>query len=351
MNVQSESCPVCGNSVTYKAIQGRTAHQIKCRRCGEYIVSWFLEGWPAFRADVVHLISGYIRSENEKGNIPKIPSHIHEEIHGLIAPPRTIEEKIDKIVNHIVRKSPSFGKQVTIDSFFDYPIIFSQDQDELNFCIEEAKASGLLKGDPPTGKTVGKTETGPIQTQIHSLIVTRQGWEKYEALSPNWQRGGPKIRIDKLIENGESETVEFKSTLSKNLKTKQKDKEIEKSCLKTITAFLNSDGGTLIIGIEDSGNPIGFQQDVFPTEDKMSQHLSNLIRDHIGLEHIPNVNFDFMPYAGKNLLVVECRPSDSPVHLKYGNEEDFFIRAGSTTQVLTMSKADAYKKARFSNIR
>lgn len=62
------------------------------------------------------------------------------------------------------------------------------------------------------------------------------------------------IDIDALIVGGESDTVEFKSTLRVNLHTKKLDKEMELEALKTVAAFLNSRaGGTLIIGVADDG--------------------------------------------------------------------------------------------------
>ena len=48
-----------------------------------------------------------------------------------------------------------------------------------------------------------------------------------------------------LIETGETNHIEFKSTLRKNLHTGKKDAAIEMSVLKTIAGFLNNDGGVL----------------------------------------------------------------------------------------------------------
>ena len=61
-----------------------------------------------------------------------------------------------------------------------------------------------------------------------------------------------KTKLEKQISNGESKTLEFKETLSLDLKNQVKEKGIELSSLKTITGFLNSDGGDLLIGINDN---------------------------------------------------------------------------------------------------
>ena len=68
---------------------------------------------------------------------------------------------------------------------------------------------------------------------------------------------GPVDLID-LIRDGESDVVEFKSTLRTNLHTSKPDKAIEYTVLKTLAGFLNTNGGTLVIGISDDGTPVGY---------------------------------------------------------------------------------------------
>ena len=75
---------------------------------------------------------------------------------------------------------------------------------------------------------------------------------------------------------GETTRVEFKSTLRVNLHTGQVDKKMEHSCLKTIAAFLNSHGGHLVVGINDSGVVLGVDQDGFPKTGSSTQASSPL---------------------------------------------------------------------------
>ena len=65
-----------------------------------------------------------------------------------------------------------------------------------------------------------------------------------------------------LIKRGESKTLEFKSTLRWNLKeNRQDDKFITHAVLKTVAAFLNTDGGDLLIGVADDGAIVGIEAD------------------------------------------------------------------------------------------
>jgi len=91
-----------------------------------------------------------------------------------------------------------------------------------------------------------------------------------------------------LIDTGENDRFELKSTLRWNLKSNRPDKEIENAWLKTIIAFLNTDGGLLLIGVEDDGNVLGLEPDKFPNADRYLLHVNNLIRERIGMEVYPS---------------------------------------------------------------
>ncbi|MCK4838544.1 MAG: DUF262 domain-containing protein [Desulfobulbaceae bacterium] len=155
------------------------------------------------------------------------------------------------------------------------------------------------------------------------------------------------IPIKEIITKGESTQLEFKSTLRINLHTGDKDPRLEHACLKTIAGFLNSSGGTLVIGVKDDGEPIGVETDKFPNEDKMNLHLVNLLRDRIGPQNSLYIYPRFETYGGRRVLAVECSPSKSPVYLKGNNSEHFFIRTGAATTELTASQIQSYIHQRF----
>ena len=70
---------------------------------------------------------------------------------------------------------------------------------------------------------------------------------------------------EELIKRGESKTLEFKSTLRWNLKEDRKDQAVTRAVLKTIAAFLNTEGGDLLIGVADDGSIVGIEQDASKT--------------------------------------------------------------------------------------
>ena len=150
-----------------------------------------------------------------------------------------------------------------------------------------------------------------------------------------------------LVDGGEGVATEFKSTLRANLHTGQNDSRMEREVLKSLAAFLNSDGGTLIIGVNDQGTPLGLKADNFASEDKMNLHLVNLIRDRMGPQNMLYIHPQFEDYENTRALVVDCKRSRTPVYVKDGNMEHFFIRTGAATTELTGNQMQQFIRQRF----
>jgi hypothetical protein len=141
-----------------------------------------------------------------------------------------------------------------------------------------------------------------------------------------------KEEIIETIKKGENEKLEFKSTLRMNLHTKEIDRKIEFSTLKTLVAFMNSNPGTLLIGVENSGKIIGIEEDKFENTDKYLLHLTNIIKTKIGKKFLSSVNFKLIEIEGKTVLKIECEKSKSPVFIRSPtDEEEFYIRVGPSS--------------------
>jgi len=145
-----------------------------------------------------------------------------------------------------------------------------------------------------------------------------------------------------LIKQGESDELEFKSTLRWNLKTNKPDTNIQISVLKTLVAYMNSEGGKLLIGVQDNGSILGIQVDQFSNDDKFMLHLNNMIKQHIGLEFSQWINYKIIQKNEKKVLLVECEKSREPAFLKIDDNEDFYIRIGPASRKLSTKKALHY---------
>jgi hypothetical protein len=148
--------------------------------------------------------------------------------------------------------------------------------------------------------------------------------------------------ILEIIKRGESDNVEFKSTIRWNLKTNKSGKEIEFAWLKTVAAFLNTSGGFIFIGINDDGEVLGIENDKFQNEDKFLLHFNNLIKTHIGLEHANLIHIAIRTINEQSIFIIKCEESNEPVFIKHNGLEDFYVRLGPASRELSVSETIKY---------
>lgn len=181
------------------------------------------------------------------------------------------------------------------------------------------------------------------KTSVFKYTVFNFMWKNQAALGLKSEN--ERLEIERLIQEGESDTLEFKSTLRTNLKTGEKDKRMEKAVLKTITAFMNTDGGTLLIGVEDDGNILGIDEESFDSRDRMNLHMTNLISSQIGDEFLPYIRFKLINFGEngeKAVMRVTCKSCKIPVFLKDNKTEQYYVRSGPSSTELTGSDMIRY---------
>ena len=149
--------------------------------------------------------------------------------------------------------------------------------------------------------------------------------------TPSYWRSNP---ILELIAQGESHTLEFKETLEYNIHTNERTPGLVKSSLKTIAAFLNTDGGTLLIGVSDSGEIKSIARDLQFVRgnncDGFEQKLRSLINDHFDPSPLGNTEIRFEDLQEGTVCQINVEKSSEPV--AYDN--DFYIRDGNGTRKL-----------------
>ena len=156
--------------------------------------------------------------------------------------------------------------------------------------------------------------------------------------------------VRQLILRGESDLLEFKSTIRTNLKAGKPGKEIELAWLKSVVAFCNTEGGTILIGVNDGGEILGLEADGFQNDDKCLLHIQNLIGEHVGVEYLSYVRFRLLDIEDKKVLAVQCIPLKRIMLLKSSGKEQFYVRSGPSSIELPMSKVLEYvndRKKRF----
>lgn len=157
---------------------------------------------------------------------------------------------------------------------------------------------------------------------------------------------------EELIKRGPSKTLAFTSTLRWNLKEDRDDKSVTYAVLKTIAAFLNTEGGDLLIGVADDGSIIGIEADRLGSDDEFLAHLTQVLRSSLGDRAAAFIDAKCQVVEGKTVCVVSCQRSPEPVFLKWEGlesspEGDFYVRSGSRTVKLSPDSAQEYIRTRF----
>ncbi|NTV35373.1 MAG: DUF262 domain-containing protein [Anaerolineaceae bacterium] len=155
--------------------------------------------------------------------------------------------------------------------------------------------------------------------------------------------------VQELIFAGESDTIEFKSSLRYDLRNKEVNKKLEYVIAKTIAAFLNSEGGNLFIGVDDNQNMLGLADDVAtlskPNIDGFELHLLEIIKKFIGTGLLSHVKISFPVVEDTKICRVKVSRSSKPVFIQFEGKEDFFVRSGCSSQPLSREEQSTYEKS------
>jgi serine/threonine protein kinase len=167
--------------------------------------------------------------------------------------------------------------------------------------------------------------------------------------------------VGALIAAGESDTIELKSSLhhphgplpldlQNRLEQgklqpvqvrKEMQKRLNKEVTKTIAAFLNSNGGTLLIGADDTGTTLGIEPDFeYCKKEKQDADgwllsLKDVIINALGTEVWSAIRVSLVPHKKMTITVILCpRRTSQTWHYEDGGER-FYIRAGNATEELS----------------
>lgn len=158
--------------------------------------------------------------------------------------------------------------------------------------------------------------------------------------------------LERLIASGEGETLEFKSSGIIELHGGKKDPRIEWAVVKSLCGFLNSDGGTLLVGVGDDRSIVGIEHD-FPflrskNTDGWSRWLMDLVESKLGSISVTCLKLRFAEISGKTVAQVDVKPSVAPIFAQdAAKRQVFFVRAGSSTRQLEGSALLVYQRNRF----
>ena len=169
--------------------------------------------------------------------------------------------------------------------------------------------------------------------------VVREGFDRISRSTPEIDR-----TIRDLLRAGESQTLEFKSSARYNIRAARHDKSMEHVIVKTVCGFLNSEGGTLLIGVDDEAQLVGLDHDlsifgIRANLDRYELWLRQRLDADLSISTAGLLKIEFVPMPNDvHLCKVSITSSGKPVFAKplEGNHppRDFWVRIGNATKQL-----------------
>lgn len=162
-----------------------------------------------------------------------------------------------------------------------------------------------------------------------------------------------KRSIPEIIRGGESDQVEFKSSIRWDVKEARLNRDLEKVIIKTIAGFFNSRGGDLLIGVADDGTILGLEDDYQTLKNKNADgfelYINDVIKNSLGGDLCPFLHFVFANIDNHDVCMITVEPSSRPVYLEESKDSIFFIRTGNSTRKLDVKEALSYARTRWKN--
>jgi hypothetical protein len=141
-----------------------------------------------------------------------------------------------------------------------------------------------------------------------------------------------------LIAAGESVNVEFKSSARWSYKAQLKDPKLEHVIVKTVAGLMNAEGGTLLIGVNDSGKVVGLGPDYRtlgkPNRDGYELYITQLLETNLSGTAVALARVSFDQVDGEDVCRIDVAASAHPVFVRPLDRKDhteFWARIGNST--------------------
>jgi len=165
--------------------------------------------------------------------------------------------------------------------------------------------------------------------------------------------------VKELLNEDENRYLEFKSSMRWDYRQEKTNPELEKVILKTLAAFGNTDGGILLIGVDDDKNILGLEKDFNSLKrnnpDYFEVHLRNILHNLMGVKYVSRyIRMQFEICKDQKVICkIKVIAADEPLYLKYKNkngqvEEKFYVRSGNSSQeIKSIAEINDYINSRF----
>jgi len=237
-------------------------------------------------------------------------------------PPEVFDAKVDAVFNHIVS---SYGD--------DGASVYQADQGA------PSGGGGVALLSAPDLATI--TEGVVERIRVDAAFASRMA----EGLGLT---GGAVLRtVAELIANDEDCAVEFKSTARWDVREDRPSKTMEDAVVKTVAGFLNTDGGTLLIGVDPDRAVLGLGHDYRrvkpPNGDGFVNWLTTHLANAVGHAAAMRTRARITVHDGRELCRLDVAGSSQPVWARTSRlERAFYVRMNNSTREMPDGELAGY---------
>ena len=143
--------------------------------------------------------------------------------------------------------------------------------------------------------------------------------------------------VAELIDNDEDFAVEFKSTARWDVREARPNKAIEDAIVKTAAGFLNTDGGTLLIGVGPDRTVVGLGSDYPLVKPANGDGFVNWLTTHLanafGHAAVMRTRARIIVHDGREICRLDVARSSRPVWAKTSKKDHvFYVRMNNSTR-------------------
>lgn len=185
-------------------------------------------------------------------------------------------------------------------------------------------------------------------------------WKSLVAFSGTVEDGGQKYTESGMNSAGKDRVIGERQTAGEFEKPEYRflvvankfQTGFDQPLLHTIAAFLNTEGGDLLIGVADDRSVLGIDHDRLEVDDKFLRHLAQVVRNALGDRASTCIDPKTQIVEGKTVCLVSCQRSPEPVFLRWRGTEahpqgDLYVRSGPGSVRLSPDDVKDYIRTRF----
>ena len=225
---------------------------------------------------------------------------------------------------------------------------YPRPEEHLAKVVESGGPDALKAQSVPTDPALWKAERyedfllyrrRAVAAAINDLMKSLEGKSAARALDAD------------VIKGGETALVEFKSSLLWDRNLEKKNKDLAVAVMKAVAAFLNTDGGTVYVGVDDDGQVPGLGADYgcmskHGNWDGWSQAFANAL-DRIGGSFAEYISHERISVDGRDVAKITVKKSSAPAYMDPSGQSEFFVRNGTTNRPLNPKETADYVARHF----